>query len=388
MTEEIIKETVLEKLVNDIRKRQSTLRADRNVNTFYLQEVDPDVLIQLSYGALLLGLQRKGTLVDITATIGKRVRQLLKLKSDSVLEVHAGWFVVVTFIECGLINYSMRSVYKNSKKSKYQAYFLEVKDWKAIKHLWTIMDKEHIDLHPLKKPADDWVGPTNSNGVSLIKKGHSNAMKQLSVDNQPIVFNAVNKLQNFGWRVNRDVFSVYQQCMRLEVLPSPFKFMKEVDKQRQKSVRMEAEYIEQIALAYSNDVFYHMYNFDFRGRIYTNTAYLHEQSSDNSKGILMFDEGVALGDDGFYWLGVHTANCYGNDKISLNDRYEFVQSKLVEFIDFAKEPLKNTEWMNTDSPFCFLAACFELKKIMEWIVAGNQMNDFVSHIPLYIDGLA
>lgn len=123
------------------------------------------------------------------------------------------------------------------------------------------------------------------------------------------------------------------------------------------------------------------------GRIYTNTAYLHEQSSDNAKGILKFAEKVKLGDEGFFWLTVHTANCFGNDKITLTARSEFVKENLQKFIEFAKNPMGNKDWMNTDAPFSFLSCCFELKAIMEWIADGNSLVDFESGLPLYIDGL-
>jgi len=42
--------------------------------------------------------------------------------------------------------------------------------------------------------------------------------------------------------------------------------------------------------------------------------------------------------------------------------------------------------MNADKPFSFLAACYELYIINEWMKNGNDVSDFPSCLPVYIDG--
>lgn len=383
--------TILDCLVEDLRIRQEALRADRNRHTFYLKDVDPNMLIQVGYASILVGLQKKGTLTDIVVSMGRQIRRTLSQPKDDIIGAHTGWFVTISFLELGIFHYKMKDVYKNGKKSKHQSYYLEVSDWEISKYLWTLLDKNKTGgMFPFRAPPANWVKPIHENGTTIVKKMHSSLAGKLSPENNPILFSNLNKLQNTGWEINSEVFNVYQQALsqssRGYTTDSPFKFSKEIDTKVRDSLIREAESIQTIAMNYSNEPFYHMYNYDFRYRLYVMTAYLHEQSSDNAKGILRFAKGVKLGEDGFFWLKVHCANTFGNDKIKLDERAEFVSQKMAEFIGYAKAPLINRGWMQTDAPFSFLSCCFELKKIMEWVMEGNTIEDFVSKIPCYIDG--
>jgi len=41
---------------------------------------------------------------------------------------------------------------------------------------------------------------------------------------------------------------------------------------------------------------------------------------DLKRGILNFSEGKRIGEDGLYWLKVHLANKWGEDKLPLDER--------------------------------------------------------------------
>jgi hypothetical protein len=380
-------ETILDRLVADLSKRQQLLRADRNRQTFYLKECDPIDLIHNSYGIILKGLQTNGTLTEIIVRVGRQIRRKLRLPQASVLDAHAGWFVVVTFIECGIIKHILKHTYRKGRMSKRQSYHLVVSDYEAVEQLWTLIDITKVSSFPLKEPAPDWTSHTNANGYTLIKKSHPDALAKLPTDPDDILYRNLNKLQRQGWVINRPVFSVFQQCMRLSFgAQSPFKVHREIDKKKQKSLMMEIEAIERIGLAHINEPFYHEYNYDFRGRVYVNTSYLHEQSSDNAKGLLLFKDRLPLGRDGYRWLAIHTANSFGNDKIKLADRVRFVDDNIELFKQFAREPMANRAWMDTDKPFTFLACCFELLELNKWTSNGNKLEDYPCSLPCYIDG--
>jgi len=379
--------TILEKLVSDIKLRQSSLRSDRNIYTHYLKDMDPSLLIDISYPYILKGLERQATLVDIIATLGRRIRQRLNLSNDTVADAQVGWFVCISYLECKVLVFRLKYTYKNGKKSKYQAYFLQVNDWKALKELWSLIDDTKVEIFPLREAAEPWSGPLNNNGMPIVKKGHSSALIQFK-DNEDkqILFDVLNKLQSVGWRINKDVFKVYQHFLKKESTPSPFKLHSEIDEEKKNSLLIEVEAIERLALKHLDNTFYHSYNFDFRGRVYVNTAFLHEQSSDNAKGLLLLNDPVPLGENGLYWLKVHTSNCFGNDKVTLKQRAEFIDEHLDLFLSYAEKPTINQGWIEAEAPFSFLAACNELKKIKEWLMEGNDLTDYPCSLPVYIDG--
>ena len=376
--------TVLDRLVEDLAYRMSVL--DKRQSASYLNTLSPRDIIEFSYTHVLKGLERKATLVEVAASIGRRLRQKLRMKQDSILDVQGGWYVLISYIETGIIGYRKKHVYKNGKKSKHLTFQLYARDWSAIKDMMDLIDNEKTDLFPVNTPPKPWTNKSihEDTGISIIKKGDESALKHIENSDTSYIVDVLNKLSNTAWRINERVFEVYKACMTMK--ENPFKFSKEIDPVKRASLIIETEAIQRLAEKNLNKPFYHLYNLDFRGRIYPNTAFLHEQSSDNAKGILLLDEPVPLGQDGYYWLSVHTSNMWGNDKVSLDDRAKWVQENLDEILSYANDPLNNLGWMKADKPFCFLACCCEIDMISNWHGDGFNTEDFPSCLPIYIDG--
>ena len=376
--------TVLDRLVEDLAYRMSVL--DTRQSASYLNTLSPRDIIEFSYTHVLKGLERKATLVEVAASIGRRLRQKLRMKQDSILDVQGGWYVLISYIETGIIGYRKKHVYKNGKKSKHLTFQLYARDWSAIKDMMDLIDNEKTDLFPVNTPPKPWTNKSihEDTGISIIKKGDESALKHMENSDTSYIVDVLNKLSNTAWRINERVFEVYKACMTMK--ENPFKFSKEIDPVKRASLIIETEAIQRLAEKNLNKPFYHLYNLDFRGRIYPNTAFLHEQSSDNAKGILLLDEPVPLGQDGYYWLSVHTSNMWGNDKVSLDDRAKWVQENLDEILSYANDPLNNLGWMKADKPFCFLACCCEIDMISNWHGDGFNTEDFPSCLPIYIDG--
>lgn len=380
---------MIDNLIEDLKKRQLLLRADRNIYTYCLKEVDSEFLIQTSYPFILKGLERQSTLVEIVVNIGKRVRQTLGLPVDTVASSQLGWFICISYLECKILGYKLKFTYRKGRRSRYPSYFFTIKDWTLLKELMSLIQQDTgINyIYPLNNKPDDWDGPYNSRGMAIVKKADTDALNAFKeTEKVKFLLECLNKLQSVGWRINNDIFRVYEYFLHKETNPSPFKLHNETDEEKKRSFQIEAEAIEKLALKNLDNAFYHCYNFDFRGRIYVNTAFLHEQSSDNAKGLLLLDKGVPLGEHGLFYLKVHLSNCFGNDKVSLKERADFVDKHLELFISYAEKPTLNQGWIETDSPFCFLAACNELRKIKEWILEDNIVEDYVCNLPVYIDG--
>lgn len=150
----------------------------------------------------------------------------------------------------------------------------------------------------------------------------------------------------------------------------------------------------------NNEAFEQMlYYFDFRGRKYPATAYLHEQGSDLAKGLLLRADSKPIGRDGFNWLLISIASNwagdagrddgYKTDKIPLRDRIKWALDNEELFLAYAENPKVNQGWMKADKPWQFLAACNELMKLRVWQGQhGSSFEDYgyQSSLECYIDG--
>lgn len=114
-----------------------------------------------------------------------------------------------------------------------------------------------------------------------------------------------------------------------------------------------------IATEYADrDFMYFTYNTDFRGRLYPIQQILNPQSTGAVKSFLTFAEGKPLSSDGLFWLKVHTANTWGIDKTSYDERIEWVDNQLEVLHNYAENPLDTIEhWNEADEPLMFLASC-------------------------------
>src|ERR1700726_3861016 len=75
-----------------------------------------------------------------------------------------------------------------------------------------------------------------------------------------------------------------------------------------------------MAILFRDLTFYHPLFIDWRGRIYTNSNVLSFQGSQLSRSLIMFKNGVILNEKGFESLQIYLANCFGLNKLSINDR--------------------------------------------------------------------
>lgn len=129
--------------------------------------------------------------------------------------------------------------------------------------------------------------------------------------------------------------------------------------------------------------FFLPHSLDFRGRVYPVPAF-NGQRADHIRALFQFSRGLPLGDDGAYWLAVHTANCGdfgGVSKRSLEDRFTWTIENEALIQAVAKDPKGTVDiWSKADKPFQFVAACIEYTG---FLVHGEA---FVSHLPIALDG--
>ena len=125
--------------------------------------------------------------------------------------------------------------------------------------------------------------------------------------------------------------------------------------------------------------FYMPVTLDFRGRGYTTCELLSYQSSDYDRSLIMFANPVEQTERGTYWLKVHLANHFDQDKLSFDERVQWVDDNMDMLRRINDDPYSNLEWVSDkkkkNPSFQRLAAVFELFR-----------EDGMTQLPIQMDG--
>lgn len=269
---------------------------------------------------------------------------------------------------------------------------------------------------PMIVPPADWEGPLGGGYISaavpplyLVKTPNRTYLKDLSRIPMPEVYDAINTLQRTPMRVNSWILEMFKEVSKLpgpvaglpanELLPEPPKppdietndIARKLwrDKAAEvwrrnyqtKSHKILYAQIESTADRFvGEEAIYYPYQMDFRGRVYTIPTGLHPQGNDLAKSLLEYAEGKPIEtEEAASALFVHAANCYGLDKLSLDDRVKWVKDRIGMIAGCASDPVEKTAWMDADEPWQFLRACSEIVGFM------SDGYGFVSHISVAMD---
>lgn len=282
---------------------------------------------------------------------------------------------------------------------------------------------------PMIVPPRDWETPFDGGyltsfvkPLTLVKTHNRNYLDELAEVEMPIVKSAINTMQKTAWQINTGVLEVMETLIErgggIVGLPLQFDMpvpMKPLDiatnDEARKMWKMEAAYVykDNIELSSSRISFaitmdcvnkyadfekiYFPYQMDFRGRVYAATN-LTPQGPDWQKGLLRFATGTPLGEEGGTWLAVQGSNLVGVDKVSFEDRVQFILDNEPEILLIAADPYENKGWMagfagrvdskgdpkEVDSPWQFLAFC------QEWAQYCVEGDEYLSKVPCSLDG--
>ncbi|CAM9263757.1 unnamed protein product [Scytosiphon promiscuus] len=291
---------------------------------------------------------------------------------------------------------------------------------------------------PMLVPPLDWTQPDQGGFLKLhsqIMRTKGEAAQKYALRRADLrkVYKGLNCLGKVRWRINGDILDTVLVCLRDKIavgdlpvindLPLPpvpesvivdssgrlkapskrddedeadfterksahYAYKRLVDKVKQKnanmhSLRCDMNIKMNIAKEFRDHVIYFPYNMDFRGRTYPIPPNLNILGSDFSRGVLVFDEARPLGERGLYWLKVHLANLFGEDKVSFDDRVAFVEQHLEKVRDSALRPLDGDGWWKeADSPWQCLAACKDLTAALN----SPDPTEYLSCLPVHQDG--
>ena len=348
-------------------------------------------------------------------------------------KIHVGMLIISATIEStGL--FEINTIHRRNKSYKILRPTNKTMEWITTQLNAPILSPLYM---PTLIPPKDWEGPIGGGYYSqfmpkltFVRTKFKNYAEELSnrTEEMAKVYKAVNLIQKTPWRINQQVLRVLEALWEqkfegagipaqedLPLPPCPVcgnaiparptgahgkgnHVCFTLDQEALKQWKQAAAKIHQInGKSWSKRLlvlrliwmarkcadlpeFYYPYVADFRGRLYPVVSYLQPQGCDIAKGLLEFAHGVPLGEHGGKWLAIHVANTYGKDKVSFAERIRWVEEHTQEILDIARNPLDNLAWTEADSPFCFLAACFEWARYME------EGPSYVSHLPVALDG--
>lgn len=221
---------------------------------------------------------------------------------------------------------------------------------------------------------------------------------------------AINALQETPWRVNKQTLDVLEWVMfergggmaglpladakPLPPEPEGYRTDEEVRKAHDRicflihsenreiiSKRLQVLFTITIAKQFKNfKAIYFPHNLDSRGRAYPLPAFLNPQGPDFTKSLLEFADGMPIeNEEHAAWLAIAGANAYGNDKISLQERVNWVQDNDEMIFSIARDPKGDLRWMEASEPFQFLRFCFE------WSAFWKTGFGFASHMVVPVD---
>lgn len=285
----------------------------------------------------------------------------------------------------------------------------------------TLLATEHW---PTIIPPKPWTSPFGGGyhtslipEMPLVKtRGHAGAkqyLEELESLDLSRVYAAVNRVQDTAWRVNQPVLAVMAEVVEraievrrmppgtdLEMPPKPDdidtnatakKWWKKAASKvhaanaRNRSRRIQVRRCLDMARRFAKyPEFFFPHQMDFRGRLYAVPAFLTPQGADWAKGLLTFASGKPIEtQEQAEWLAIHVANTFGADKIPFAERWNWTVDRTAQIERVAADPLASESlafWAHADSPWQFLAACFE------WAGFMAQGWGFVSSLPVALDG--
>lgn len=349
--------------------------------------------------------------------------RIVTVKWDEAIKLKIGVLLVELFCQCSTIA-EIKAVPRMQRNKRVTLSLLvpteETRAWLEAAHL----HNEGLSPHflPMVVEPRVWSNPRNGGYLTkemrqpLVKTSNTKYLDELCHIEMPDVYRALNAVQATPWSINTGVLAVMAEVWEAggqvgmlpsrDNLPLPAKTFPPTEKNTPEVIAWKKQaaqvYDENTVMGSKRlavaqrlglakrlaefDEFWFVYNLDWRGRAYALASYLNPQGDDASKGLLKFSNGAALGEGGAFWLAVHGANCYGVDKVTFEDRVQWVLDNHQAIIASATNPLVELFWSRTeDNPWQFLAFCKEWLALTIHATTQEQAT-FVSHLPVGLDG--
>ena len=408
-----------------------------------LEEASKDI----TYEALIYSLNNTSMASTTASIIGKRLISLLDI--ESIISDK-------TFIRLGgvMLNAASQADLIDVKKQMTITKQFKVKEiWmvtsKSSELTEMALNQKTIGLTP-NKGYYEWAHPTmhvDDHKIDIVKKARRvGLLHKYRKTAMPDVYKALNKMGKTDWIINDAFLEVVTNVDMCEYFPEGITederkiALTSINKTNRKALYIaELKFNELIGKGFKNsdavkistksaskysikgnraalkiiskwskernfrtciakaqemlkDTLNFLYNCDSRGRIYCcNSAILQPQGSDISKALLMFKHGKSVSTQD---LAITIANLSGNDKLSYEDRIQWVNDNHNYILECGVNPwgkiamdwLKETKIINEKkSKFQFIAACIEWVRLVDHLESGGFEHEFLCRIPVAYD---
>lgn len=291
---------------------------------------------------------------------------------------------------------------------------------------------------PMVVPPVPWEGPRGGGYLTryvrplrFLRARSQEHNRLIDEADMPLVYEAVNHIQSVPWQINRDILVImnelYESGAQWATIPSakeeefppkPANIGENEEARRHWKKAVAQTYLRNVKASGKRvqfnqnrfvadrlkdyEAIYFPHTVDFRGRVYPMTR-LTPQGPDHARALLRFATGKPLGDAGLKWFTIHGANLAGVDKVSFQERINFVEANEDEIVEIAADPFSVRSWVSgfargskhekvegegleIDKPFQFLAWCLEYAQMVHHCNTGEPAETFVSHLPIAMDG--
>ena len=242
-----------------------------------------------------------------------------------------------------------------------------------------LRDSAHMKCMPLANKPEDWASMTDGvaerAGLQLV----TGAKKDLFVGKK--VLSAVNKLQAVKFVVAPSIVEAAYSILDNQHLYLCEGLTEAEFRKREDAVRV----MRAIRTMGNEQEFFFAITMDKRGRMYYRGGLTSPQGTDFCKAAFQFAEGMPLGADGYKALCLHTANMFGKDKISINNRMAWVRYNTAKLMMINTHTDVAKNYPDADT-FQALVAAKELQRLQSWEDQGHAVEDFVSTLVCHQDG--
>ena len=327
-------------------------------------------------------------LVNICSELGRNlfvgIPEPAEMRLRNIWRVKLGFLLIDAACVNGLLSLHRTKV-EEGKRSR-DKYFLKVKAGAedTFEDLLSIVDSEDNEITVYTRPQFTKPQPfsrfLNPEAGELVRNINPEARRSFTRAQCPKVFDVINQHMTIGYNINLDALDVYDQCQQDPI----FTFSKKLNltEIQLQGLERERDQVLKIAKMVGDRTFWEYMFYDSRGRLYSSCVYLSHAGSKLSKSLFLYDKKKPIGQEGWFWLLVHAANCFGEDKLTIDGRFDYANDKLDSWMEIASDPVNNKLWQKADDAFNFLVAIMEIKKAM---THDGGPYDYPSGLPIAWD---